>query len=139
MCWKEAKCYNFLQEDKISQTQWASLIGFASFAQLSYLVFFAVCALNSVQYVIMQKRYKSILLVSFYVLALTSLGAKNVANADNIYNYVRLYRNQSIETDNLRCTIDFHIANRSDFISSVLKLAIGYVQLVSINELSYAI
>jgi hypothetical protein len=88
-------------------------------------------------------RYKSILLMTFYVLALGSLGAKNASYYFNIYYYTKLDRGGPIIDDpdeqNLRCYLDFKQANRADVISSLLKLAIGYLQLVSINELRFAI
>ena len=81
--------------------------------------------------------------MTFYVLALGSLGAKNTSYYFTIYNYARLDRGGPIindqDDDNLRCFLDFKQANRADVISSLLKLAIGYLQLVSINELSFAI
>jgi hypothetical protein len=66
---------------------------------------------------VIQKRYKNILLFTFYVLALASLGAKNAAYSVDIDNYTKVYRNESVNPDNLRCQLDFTPANRAVEIS----------------------
>lgn len=119
MCWKEPRCMLKNQNTKdFDQPQLMTLISCATFAEICYLLFFAVCVLNTVQFVVIQKRYKNILLFAFYVLALASLGAKNAAYSVDIDNYTKLYRNESItDADNLRCQLDFKQANRAVEIS----------------------
>lgn len=124
---------------KIGDNQFDNLVIVQSFCEVFYIAFLILCMVNSVQYLIIQKRYNKILLTAFYLFSLVSFSARVAAGAVNIVGYEKKGHWSDRAQKSFSCTLDFKVSNKSELVAIVFKLAVGYFQVVSINELSFAI
>ena len=121
--------------------QFDNLVIVQSFCEVFYIAFLILCMVNSVQYLIIQKRYNKILLTSFYLFSLVSFSARAAAGAVNIVGYENAKKDDwsVIAQKSFSCTLDFKVSSKSEFVAIAFKMVVGYFQVVSINELSFAI
>ena len=139
MCYINHNCT--LVKFGIGDNQYDNLVIVQSFCEVFYIAFLILCMVNSVQYLIIQKRYNKILLTAFYLFSLVSFSARVAAGAVNIVGYENMKKGVwgDRAQKSFSCTLDFKVSNKSELIAIVFKLAVGYFQVVSINELSFAI
>lgn len=125
MCFVDPNCTT--QGDELEPYQYITLICLCCVCALIYLTLLTFCISNIVQYLVNQKRYSKILLSAFYITAFICLVSTLASSIDSVYGFTMLYLpDRSIDVPNLRCTIDFKLANQCTFIATLAKLTLGY-------------
>lgn len=135
MCQIDPKCQNL----SLTQDNYYTLIVLHSGSVLIYFIFLVLCIANTVQYLALQKRYKTILLSCFYISAFVCIASKLIAAVDTVAGFTSLLRGEKTNVAKSKCSIDFEVETKCGLISTLAKLTLGYFQILSIYELNYAI